>query len=498
MKKSKLLALLMAIVMIVTVFAACGNGGEAPSEDGVSTTSNNEGEKNEVELSGKNESKSDVFSAVKVGEIDEENGYYYSYTGNGISYRDSEYNYGIMSADGKYDSGLKYTFCQDVDDKYFMVKEEKVSSIDDIEGLNKSGLIDSNGKVLIPFEYAFFDDLSDRYIKVFTATARTETKPDKDAYIYLSNDIFTFGADEDDILYLCTWKVFDLEKGAFVPGVEGKNGYNIDAYGRYITFVDDSITDYKTVNENGVEAVEGASFVGREGWYVLSDENYAKTVYDSDGNAVFSATELGYSINGTEGDYFTASNYDNGTYVLIDKTGKVVSAEFSEYISDVFGSVIYSGKKLYNFDGTAFIEGTFEYVTIDDSTGKYLCLQNGDQYTLAGLDGTVYETFTKSDEIRISSFVVNKKSGTDDYSYSMKDKDFTIKGYVAGEWMVNSDSAEDEYLYDLVEVFTGATILSGYKDYRTKEAEDGTVYVYAQQPGPVSSRTYDVYAIEVK
>lgn len=504
MKKIKLLALLMAIIMIVTVFAACGNGGGNNDTD-TGNTASDTGDKGKAETTGENVGQSDYFNAVKIGELNEQGGLHYRNNSGAVVYYDDERNYGLISLDGKTDSGIKYGFCQEVDNKYYMVKEEKIESIDDIASLNKSGLVDGEGNVILPFEYAFFDDLSDRYIRVFTAAARTETKPETDYYMFFSDDIFVFSADEDDPMYTGSWKVFDLEKRAFVPGVEGKNGYNISVYGKYIKFVDDAIMDYRIVDENGVDVAEGASVLnmGEESWYILTDENFVRTVYNSDGVAVFSPTELGYSINGAKKDYFTASSYADGVSknVLIDKTGKVVSAEFSEYISDIFGSIIYSGDKLYNFDGTPFIDGTYEYVSFDPVTEKYLFLQNGDQYTLIDTDGKVYTTLTKSDALSIntSSFSAYKRVDLDAFYYSVSDNDFTIKGESAvGAWLIKTRPSEDEYLYDLVDSFTGAVILSGYRDYRCVEADDGTRYVYAQSSISVSEKTYDIYVIETK
>lgn len=85
----------------------------------------------------------------------------------------------------------------------------------------------------------------------------------------------------------------------------------------------------------------------------------------------------------TEKNYFVCRKTVNGNsaYSVLDSTGKAISSEFSENIS-VYGELILSGKKVYNFDGKQVIDGEYSSIeTVEDFENYYFLKDNKDYET---------------------------------------------------------------------------------------------------------------------
>lgn len=394
----------------------------------------------------------------------------------GVYYTDENKKYGVMSLDGQQDTGAKYTSCE-VKGPYFAVSTKQPTSYTDIAALNAVGLIDGKGNTVVPFQYASFKVLNDRYVQVIQVTARTYSRDD--ALVHYSKNAFSFSAG-DDALFKGKWSVYDVTTGSKVPGVSGTSAAPVTASGSYITYYTDA-QERKVVNGKGQALPDGAKAFD-DGSYAVEEKS--GTVFGADGTVLFGYDLTGFTPSGSTGDYYIAGKYVDGktNYVVMDKTGQVVSSEFTSSIT-LYGDLILCDGKLYNFDGKTVIDGTYTSVTYDKLFGNAWLLRQDDRYTLLNDEGTVLYQGRNKDDISVSSsdFMASCKKGNESYYYSYKDQDYTIPGYSFAPWIVQANNANS--LYNLVDTISGEALLEGYKSYRYSTAGDTALFVYAEYNG---------------
>ena len=497
MKKSKLLAIILAALMVLSMFAACGKKEtpDAPGEPDTQAAQQQE-EKQEEDAEaeeqeeepvekGEDQSESSNFSASKLGSFEAAS--YFTPCKGGMTYQDDEEKYGIVSLDGSHVTEPEYVICKSAGE-YFTVSKSIPTDENDFDALNSCGLVDSKGNTVIPMEYASIDILNERYAKVVKVTEITDNKDD--ALVYYTDSMFSFSPDEDDILFKGTWNIYDLKNNKVLDGISGTKGYTMSAKGDYVSYITDDETRH-TVNADGQELNEDATLL-ENGCYVMRDEG---TVYNSDGSKLFDYNTEKHVPNGCEGDYFYASYYvdDGSKYVLMDNKGEVVSAEFDSFIT-LCGELIECDNVLYDFDGNEICDEC-EYVYCDKALGQYYLVKKGEEaYTVIDKQGTELASFVTGDDSYISStdFLANKKIDDGYGYYSYKDKDYTFKSSPAsvGTWLVSVDEGDTKAIYDTL---SGDKVLDGYNYYSSIETEDG-VYVFARQDGS----SWDAYIIEAK
>ena len=471
MKKFRLLSLVLALLMILTMFAGCGN--KDNNDGGNKETGATEGTTNNEEIQNSYDELPEGLKAEKIGSIELDS--VSTNSSAGLTYRDENGKYGIMTLDGKKDTGAKYTVCEAIGD-YFQVMTVDANSVTDAASLNCVGVVDATGKEIIPMKYASISKISDRYIRACEVTEQTTNKDE--ALVYYTDDMFSLSAGDDDILFKGKWYVYDMVAGKMLEGVSGTNKYDIYAYGNFVKYVTDA-EEQITVNEKG-EKLPADADLFENGYYALVKDN-AGAVYNSNHEKVFDYALDGFVPSDSEDEYILASKYDNDVrkYVLMDTTGKVVSAEFTD-MPTVYGDLIHAGEKVYDFEGKVVIEGTFKNVYFEEQLGNAWFLKNDTEYTLIKKDGTVLYQGTEDDVTSFdpySYFYIKKKVDDKNMYYSLADKDFTLEGSSLAPWLVQV--TKPSYIYDVADAISGKTIISGYERYSYVAVPGSVIYVYA-------------------
>ncbi len=486
MKKFRLLSLALALAMTVTTFASCGGNkepvskGEGNAADVNTTVGQEENTQADIVDS------ESAFTVKKIGSVEAD--YIYSLSEHGIIYNDENDKYGVMSPDGTHNSGAKYLSISE-EGRYFTIETVAEKNPDDISTLNSIGLIDTDGKEIIPAKYAVIEELNDRFYRACEVTEKTS---DEDAYlVYFTSNMFSLSADEDDILYKGVWYIYDVTTGKPVEGATGTNRYMINAYGNTIKYVTDA-EEEKIVNEKGEELPAGIDVL-ENGYYVIT-EGSTGTVYDENNKKAFDFDTEDFVPNYSEGDYLRASKYVNDvrTFVYMDKSGKRVSAEFTE-TPMLYGELVESGEKIYTLDGTVVNEGPVSYVYYEETYGETWWLKNEDTYTMIDKDGNVLYEGTSEDPYYCdtSAFSISKKTDGNYTYYSMADKDFTISGSpLNSTWLFKVKGTND--FYTVTESLSGAAIIKGYKNYNSVDVPGDCSYIYADN----DDGTYDIYTVE--
>ncbi|MBR2476590.1 MAG: OmpA family protein [Clostridia bacterium] len=440
-----------------------------------------EAETNTVEFAQIN----DFLVAEKVGTLDID---VFTTTSGGLYYKGDDGLYGVMSLEGTYDTGAKYVSCRDVK-SHFIVAEKMAVDYNDVAGLNSFGLINGKGRVVVPFQYADYYFISDRFVQVFEATERTYVDDDDAVIQYGSYEKVTLAA-EQEALYKGKWYVYDVTTGKQVPGLtDTKEAGYILAEGGVITCKFGGSDERIIVDADGNLLPEGANVL-EDGSYTV--EGKTGEMYDDKHNLLFSYDLSGFipkTANG-DGSYVATKNVDGSTKsVVMDKTGNVISAEFNSNIV-CYGSVILMDNKVYNLEGNNIVEGTYDLVYYDKIIGNHWILKNDSGYTMIDKNGAIYFTGGdgKDTTVFTNEFTASKKIDDKTMYYSHKDKDYTISGYAFAPWVVKVESAN--YRYDLVDTMTGEKLLEGYQSYSYTARNPMAYYVYAKYEGGT-----DVYLI---
>lgn len=508
MKKMKVISFLLALIMLLTVFAGCGSKEtteketESPAIESRNEEKTEPSDAEETEFASEETEATEPIStttpqateateptagtlptgltATKVGTVEGKSIYRTSSTG--IIYYDETEALGIMTPDCKSDTGAKYTSCSDKG-SYFVVTSVDRDSIDPNAPatLNCFGLVDATGKEILPQKYASIEAINDRFIYAAEVTEATDSEDD--ALLYYSSSFFSITPDKDDPLFKGIWYVYDVLMGRFVNGVTGTNYPSILDNGDFIRYKDDN-GDRITVDPEGKPLPDDADTLDND-CYKLED-----AVYNSKHEKIFDIDPNGYSPSFMEFGYYVAANYDTGTYVLMDYNGNVVSAEFSDFIS-VYGNLIVCDDKIYNFKGEQVIDGSYDRVYLDEMYGATWVLEYDDVYTMIDQNGNVLWQSTEEEDVHVSSstFCIEKQFDDGRMLYSFGQKDYTIDGYGIAPWLAGI-SGED-YTNDLVDTLSGETILTGYWSYEYIATPGSTYYVYAGTLGD----GFDIFTI---
>lgn len=393
----------------------------------------------------------------------------------GLIYRDSETKKeGILSLDGLKDSGAIY-YKVDTVGGYFSVTLEKPEDPQNIDSLNKTGLVDGNGKVLIPAEYALIDEIDSvgRFFKVIKATEQTTSKDEM--LLYLTSKMFSLSASDEDVLYKGVWYVYDVVAGKCVNGVSGTKPYSVNAFGDAITYTSDDGTSMK-VNARGEAFPAEAKLVG--GGYYYLDATYS--IYSALGEKMFEYKDGGSITYDETSGYFIVGKYANGSneYKVLDMTGAVVASGMSKrpyvYSQDM---MIYDGT-LCDFAGNPMLAdkvdtvlkyGPFWYVR--NYTEKKFYLFNENRELLFTGAESENESFLSV------NWLVEKETDQGKRYYCFATGTFEYDGRSVGAGMVSVE--KDDGTYDLVNTHTGEVMVSGFKQYTVDIAEDGTIYIFA-------------------
>ena len=426
-------------------------------------------------------------TAEKVGTIDTDT---YAAAKGGLYYYTEDDNdnklYGIISFNGKYDTGAKYARLEECKD-YFKVSTKIPKSPVDYDSVNTLALVDGKGKTIIAQAYADYQILNERYVQAFKVTG--VTGKEENALVRMRNDEFEIVIDDEEIYFVGEWYVYDLTTGKIVSGVTGTNNNYVIARGNYITY---HVTEdeKKTVNGAGKDLPEDA-YIFEDGSYRLEGKEGA--VYDTNDKLLFNYDLTMYKPNSISEDleYYHASRYaeDKYVYVLLNKKGEVVTSEFDDSITN-YGEIIHCGDGIYNFKKEKIVDGVYSGVNYDSSFTKTWLLREDDVYTMILADGSVVyqDEYKKDTTIYTDDFTASKKVDDDNMFYSYKDKDYTIKGYSFAPWMVKTSAANN--LYNIVDATSGKTICEGYSGYTFSNCGGKGLFIYAKYNGGT-----DIYQI---
>lgn len=488
MKVKKFLALVLSVILISSVFTACGgkNIKELIGKDD-NTTSDSQSEVTQsAEVSGELPK---GFKVEKVGSLPSgitssinEIGYGLSYSSNG--------KYGIVSYDGKNDTGAIYTDCED-ENGLAVVTTKKMDS-SKISGINIRGIIDYRGKELLPQEYFGFKVLNNKYVQVYKAEDFTKNEDEALMYINTSGKI-SLSPQKGDILVKGKWYIYSLEKEKILDGISGSTAYVIEAKGDYFTYVDDNKNKI-TVNADGKTLPSGAELFD-DGSYKVESEG---KVYGTDDKVLFSYSlnEEEFSPSHKEEEYYLSKAYKNDDYyyAYMDNSGKIVSQEYSDSPS-IYGELVKYNDEIFDLEGNKIIDGQYSSVEQEKFFGAtWLLKDNSDSETLITKEGTVIISNKDDSNIQfVDDFVPRKKIGDDYVYYCFSNKDFTIKNahsLAYAGYLLSVDSSES-LKYNLVDVFSGATHIEGYELYSVLHYDELTDYIY----GKNEDGTYDIFKL---
>lgn len=414
-----------------------------------------------------------MFNAEKIGTVKGNN---ISVHRGGVIYKDDNGNYGVISFDGKYDSGAIYGQCQSVG-SFFKVSDDVEMDPLNPATLNTWGLVNGKGELVIPKKYALFGVLSERYIKVYEVTGKAISEDE--TLIRFSSSMFPSVPSSDDILLKGNWAVYDIENKSLVSGVSGTKTTVVDAYGDNIVFYNDA-NEKVYINTKGTDMPDNLSFFA-DGSYKF--EAREGTVNSKDDKTLFTYDLAGYIPKYKSGDYYVASKIKEGEtkYVLLDVKGNKVSAEFDGEIT-IYGELIFCNGKIYNYDGKNVLKGTYDRVYFDSLTKGVWVLEKDDTYTMINSEGIVIHQVKKeANKIAFSTdkFVLYDTKGEKTYSYA--EKKYSLDGYSVAPWLIKK-SAENSRS-DIVSVISGESLIEGYISYSFTEVIGGKIYVCAIYKG---------------
>ena len=300
-----------------------------------------------------------------------------------------------------------------------------------IEGdVNSTGLVDAEGEVLIPFNAAIIkfpnshpNDVRPRYVLVLTGTEHTTNQDE--ALFFVTSRQFAITANDDDVFFKGTLKIFDIEAKQFVNGLEYTHGtdsdfaqvgdnilvdvedkavlYSPDGKAVYTeqgslnynkTYISDRI-DTTTVfmDANGseiskTEAITNVVDYYSEYFQVYNNGKY--TVINAKGETVL-GTEFTY-IYGEDKDRFRVKNDGDTNYSLVARDGSVVASGPNMFEGDPLGYVDFGENKNYSVvtPGNRVIEGldsdSENLVFTKDDEASYLVLNTGEFVSADGND----------------------------------------------------------------------------------------------------------------
>ncbi len=482
MNKFRITALITALVMLMCTFAACGGKDEPDINDDTAVSVNAEetvAEKNDNDEGSAPVAKGEL-TVEKVGKIDD-----YSFSGDGgIAYTDDNGNYGVMTFDGKKDSGAKYAYCK-ANGHFFEVSEKEAFTSMDSADLNVFGLVDAEGKEILPCKYATFEVLSERFVQAVTVTEQTSVK-DEALMFYTQRMFAGITPSDDDILFKGKWEVYDIENGKMVDGVSGTVSASVSAKGANISYYDDAGQSV-TVNVDGVDIPGDASFA--ENGYYRIHENGEYLVFDDKGNKIFSISDEDcYTVSVDEEYIIVRDNSD--CYYLVDFTGKTVSDKFND-MPYFEGEYVAINGNIYDRSAKLIAEGSYEDVYYDDVLGRGYFFKEGDNYTFVKPDGTAVETFVDEvDDVNVDSYsfgVSKKKEDGKTYAYSFADKDYSVYGANFGSFIIVVNDPDNR---SVIDALSGEKLIGKYYDYSAVEL-DGEMYIYCETENGI----YDIYRI---
>ena len=390
----------------------------------------------------------------------------YTVASTALSYRDYDTGkYGVISMNGKKYTGAIYADA-DYINGYISVRMKEIDTTD-ISSINSCGVLDEELNTIIPFEYAKFSKVGDRYVYAIKVTERTDNKDE--AVLYVSDDLFTITPGENDVLYKGTWCVYDVKTGKKIDAASGSGDVSIYSYGDIISWTEKDGTTHR-VNPKGEELPANITLLDN-GAYISGS-----TVYDCYKNKLFTFDLETMSVKGVEGEeLFVGFLLKETKYMILDKKGEPVSEYKFDSRPMVYGNTVISDYIVYDLNGQKLLEEN--YISAYDA-GTYRIFK-GNEGSIAVLDtkdNSVIYRAVDTDITVYSSGELYKTIDGKKMRFSYADKDFTIEdsSYTYENGLTVRNDGDKSEIYDL---FTGKSVLGGYDRYTLTEGDDGLVYI---------------------
>ena len=324
----------------------------------------------------------------RIGEVDDPN--FNSW--DNVIYKNDAEQYVICDPFGA--DNLKKTFTE-----YNTIQKAKglyvVRTAD--AGPNNLGLVNTFGKVYIPYDAAAIRQLNERFFEVSYTTKATTSKDN--AMFTFYDGYLHYYVDEAKPMYEGYAKVFDLVEGDFVPGIQ------IDKYNDYISAVGEYLRVYKSEERSeklyntSLEEVKGfpdgyGSY--SNGYYVFSVGD-SRAVYDKDANHLFSTVDKNIS-RVFAGEYYSSYDSDKKEYTLYRKDGTKLFDQTSRYDFEMIGNAfVYSRNSmndtyygLIDLEGNEILPPNADYIEENRPATGFIWSKFGDKkYSLVFPDGYI-------------------------------------------------------------------------------------------------------------
>ena len=404
-----------------------------------------------------------------------------------VSRVSSKDNYRIYSESLQHVDGDNYTFCdfsgnpvdpRPVHTAYYLGWDLYSVTLKSEDDINCTGLVDTAGNVLIPFEAAVIgftgfhpEDERPRYVLVYTGTEVTSNEDEAlfSAWKYM----FSCLTGDEKVLYKGTLRVFDLMTEQYVPGLEYEHA---------------SSYDFKQVGDN-----------------ILVDVGGKAVLYSPDGEKIYTAQ------GALNSNYRYMLDHIPGQYVIMDSNGVQL------YTSDTFLSLLNYHSRYFTTSidqkwgvidcrGETVLPAEYNFVT-GESKDRFIIYNGDSNYTLVARDGSAvasdgymsydnplgFITFGESKDYSLITPGNRVFNGLDSYSRNLVFTKGDRASYLilnTGEFVSNEGVscyevgkgvlklANNENKHKLVDVFTGND-LSGF-DYDYAGSMNGD-YFYVEE-----------------
>ena len=364
-------------------------------------------------------------------------------------------------------------------DDYFVVKAKYPETVNDLDAINSTGVINTDVTKTVPCEYALIRKITTGYAVAYKATEITEDQ--SEALLYLTSNMFSIKPEEGDTHYKGEWCVIELATGRKLEGFGGTAIPSFYVNGDVIV-AKEKDQEYVRISTSGHVIPDGANLLSN-GCYIPGGEN---TVYTSNGEKLFDFAS-GSTISADNADYFIVGTTDKSTwkttYTLVDRTGATISATFEKRPNVYAGTFVTVGDgNVYLFDGTKVAEGDLYFATHKDS--YYLVeFYKPERVILMDSEFNVLLDIT-DDSLYIDRG--NMLFGKEDSSYkvtyySYAQNDFVYKGSNVTLWMVRVTTADG--ISQFINTRTDEILVSGYTVSCTYIDADGNFYFYVNEDG---------------
>ena len=368
----------------------------------------------------------------------------------------------------------------------------------DTEDVNRSALVSADGKVLVPFECAFFEwpgayhnKTQNRYILAFYGTEETDNQDEM--LFYTTDDYIAVGGPgKDDTMYKGYVKIFDIQENRFVEGLQFEqidkyDTVNIVGNSLLIQNADKTYTLYDADGKKILDLSDRSDF-NSSVIIERSETGSGSRVFDENG------TEI-YKSEGRLSTFSSTSNYlyvyDSGKYTVFDSHGKQVLDTPFDYITsesfDIYKIREDDAYVLYDAAGKEL--GRTEGSCDEIGYGRYVLETGVKTYTMTGPSGTLAEGLKEESYGTIYTNEGSIACYNDGTGFLAYDDNASYRVYNNCLLYVDPGNGDSPALYDM---YSGKKLLDDGFSYASNLG-DRIVLEYRNG----SSKTYKTFDINV-